>query len=167
MTNSQFVRFIVTGGIAACVNLASRYLLNFTMSFPYAVAIAYLFGMATAYVLNRAFVFEKSGRTAASEIWRFAIVNAVAAAQVWGISVLLAEVVFPTIALRYFPLEIAHLIGVVVPIFTSYVGHKYFSFTKARARTAPVRAENTGVQASVESEPAKDWSGEKSASEEV
>ena len=37
---TRFLRFVVTGGLAALVNLASRYLLNFFMSFPVAVAVA-------------------------------------------------------------------------------------------------------------------------------
>ena len=66
MERTRFLRFVVTGGLAALVNLASRYLLNFFMSFAVAVAVAYLFGMTTAYVLGRIFVFERSGRTVAT-----------------------------------------------------------------------------------------------------
>jgi putative flippase GtrA len=66
MTSSRFVRFLVTGGFAALVNLGSRYLLNQYMSFEAAVAVAYLFGVVTAYSLARLFVFERSGHAIAS-----------------------------------------------------------------------------------------------------
>jgi putative flippase GtrA len=130
MQKTQFMRFLVTGGLAALVNLVSRYFLNFAMPFAWAVAVAYLFGMTTAYVLGRIFVFERSGRTVADEFWRFTLVNAVAALQVWLISVGLAEYAFPALGLGWHPLEIAHLIGVAVPVFTSYLGHRHFSFAK-------------------------------------
>jgi len=130
MQKNQFMRFLMTGGVAALVNLVSRYFLNFAMPFAWAVAVAYLFGMTTAYVLGRIFVFERSGRTVADEFWRFTLVNVVAALQVWLISVGLAEYAFPALGLKWHPLEIAHLIGVAVPVFTSYLGHRHFSFAK-------------------------------------
>jgi putative flippase GtrA len=130
MEKAQFARFVVTGGFAALVNLVSRYFLNFAMPFAWAVAIAYLCGMTTAYILGRIFVFERSGRTVADEFWRFALVNIVAALQVWIISVGLGDYAFPMIGFGWHPLEIAHFIGVSVPVFTSYVGHRHFSFAK-------------------------------------
>lgn len=124
----EFGRFLVTGGIAAGVNVVSRYLLNLAMPFEIAVVIAYLFGMVTAYILSRVFVFETSGRRVADEFVRFAIVNAVALVQVWLVSVGLARYVFPSIGFTWFADDIAHVIGVVVPAVTSYLGHRHFSF---------------------------------------
>lgn len=130
MEGPRFIRFMVTGGVAAAVNLISRYLLNFFMSFAGAVAVAYLLGMTTAYALGRLFVFERSGRSVADEFWRFTVVNLFAAAQVWVISVGLGEYVFPSQGFHWHPLEVAHLIGVSVPVLTSYLGHRHFSFAK-------------------------------------
>jgi putative flippase GtrA len=130
MERARFIRFMLTGGMAAMINLISRYLLNFVMSFASAVAVAYLFGMVTAYALGRRFVFERSGRSVADELWRFTAVNLIAAAQVWIISVGLGEYVFPASGLKWHPLDIAHLIGVAVPVFTSYLGHRHFSFAR-------------------------------------
>lgn len=144
MERARFIRFMLTGGLAAIVNLVSRYLLNFLMSFASAVAVAYLFGMVTAYVLGRLFVFERSGRTVADEFWRFTVVNLFAAAQVWAISVGLGEYVFPASGFRWHPLDVAHLIGVAMPALTSYLGHRHFSFarstTSSNGRSAPERA---------------------------
>ena len=53
--------------------------------------LAYLVGMTIAYLLNRLFVFERSGRAVADEYVRFGIVNLVALAQVWIVSVGLAR----------------------------------------------------------------------------
>lgn len=127
---ARFIRFTVTGGLAAAVNLVSRYLLNFCMSFAAAVAVAYLVGMMTAYALGRLFVFERSGRAVADELWRFTVVNMFAAAQVWVISVTLGEYFFRSMGFQWHPLEIAHLIGVSVPVLTSYLGHRHFSFAR-------------------------------------
>jgi putative flippase GtrA len=132
LTTNRFARFIVTGGIAAAVNLISRYFLSFSLDYRWAVIVAYLFGMTTAWVLARLFVFAQTGRSRGAEYGRFAIVNAVAAAQVWLVSVGLAEYIFPAISFTWRPEDVAHLIGVVIPVFTSYLGHKHFSFAPAK-----------------------------------
>ena len=128
--NLQFLKFLVTGGIAALVNLLSRYALNQVMSFEAAVVVAYLLGMATAYLLARRFVFDASGRSVASEVRRFVLVNLVALGFVWVISVGLARVVFPAIGMTWHADDIAHLIGVLAPAVTSYIGHRFYTFAR-------------------------------------
>ena len=128
LMQSRFARFVLTGGCAAAVNLLSRYFLSELMPFRSAVVVAYLFGMVTAWVLSRLFVFEATGRHWSAELLRFGIVNMVSATQVWIISVGLAEWLFPRIGYSFHLEETAHLIGVMLPVFTSYAGHRYFSF---------------------------------------
>lgn len=124
----EFGRFLVTGGIAAGANVASRWLFNLVMAFEAAVVVAYLVGMTTAYVLSRIFVFKTSGRSVGDEFLRFAIVNVVALVQVWLVSVGLARYGFPAIGFTWHADDIAHMIGVVIPVVTSYLGHRHFSF---------------------------------------
>lgn len=126
--NQQFLRFLVVGGMAAGVNFISRIFLSETMSYRWAIFVAYIVGMLTAYLLSRAFVFEKSSRKPIHELYYFSIVNVVAVCQVWGISILLAEYIFPKTGFGFYPEEIAHIIGLSVPIFTSFLGHKFWSF---------------------------------------
>lgn len=130
----RFARFLVTGGLAALVNIGSRLWFSTTMTYGWAVLAAYVCGMTTAWLLARLFVFERSGAHWSREYARFALVNLVAAAQVWAISVGLAEHVFPAAGFTFHPESVAHVIGVIVPVFTSYLGHKHFSFATAAAR---------------------------------
>ena len=130
--NSEFTRFIITGGFAAGVNFLSRIGLSELMSYRYAVFFAYLIGMITAFVLSKIFVFQKSGQAASHEFIKFTIVNIVAVIQVWLISVGLAEYGFPALDFNFYPEEVAHLIGISVPVITSYYGHKYFTFTPTK-----------------------------------
>jgi len=124
----QFLRFLLTGGFAAFVNIASRFLLSRFVFFELAVVLAYAIGMVTAYILFRSFVFGQSGRSIASESYRFVLVNAVAVCLVLGVSVLLARVIFPAIHFFWHAEDIAHIIAVGVPTLTSYVGHKRYTF---------------------------------------
>ena len=131
LLKSQFARFLLTGGLAAAVNLGSRYLLSQVLRFEIAVVIAYLIGMTIAYILARLFVFESSGRSVASEFQRFAVVNLFALVFVWLISVGLARLVFPAIGFAWHADDVAHLVGVLAPAVTSFLGHRHYSF-KAR-----------------------------------
>ncbi|WP_240782377.1 GtrA family protein [Roseococcus sp. SYP-B2431] len=129
----EFVRFVLTGGTAAAVNIGARMLLSLAMPYEAAVAVAYLIGMATAYLLARRFVFAASGGSMAGEFWRFALVNLIALAQVWLVSVGLARLVFPAIGFTFHAETVAHVIGVLSPIGTSYIGHRRFSFARRGA----------------------------------
>jgi len=130
----EFLRFVLVGGLAALVNWLSRLGFSIVTGFEVAVALAYFVGMTTAYILNRKFVFESSGRSVGNEYTRFVLVNIVALAQVWIVSVGLARLVFPAIDWGFFPEATAHAIGVTSPIVTSYLGHRYFTYSK-RANT--------------------------------
>lgn len=127
---NQFARFLVTGGIAAAANIGSRYIFNLVMPFEVAIVVAYLIGMTTAYVLAKLFVFDPSGRSAVDEFKRFAIVNVFALALVWVISVGLARGLFPAIGFTWHAADLAHVIGVLAPAVSSYIGHKRYTFAK-------------------------------------
>lgn len=126
--SKQFIAFLFAGGFAAVVNFGSRFLYNEYMSFGNAVIIAYITGMITAFVLSKLFVFDNSVHSTKKEFFYFTLVNVVAIIQTYVISIGLAEYLFPSIDFTFFPHAIAHAAGVVFPVFTSFVGHKYFSF---------------------------------------
>lgn len=125
----EFVAFVVAGGLAAAVNWGTNILLMMVMPLEASVVLAYLVGMTTAYILNRVFVFAQSGRQVHEEYLRFGIVNLVALVQVWLVTLGLARFVLPAIGWSFHPAEIAHAVGVASPIVTSYLGHRYFTFS--------------------------------------
>lgn len=123
----QFLGFLLTGGLAALVNFGSRILYNQWVDFSSAVVLAYLTGMVTAFILARSFVFTQSGQSVQRSAMFFVMVNGVAVLQTWAISMALYYLLPMAGVTRWVP-EIAHAVGVVVPVFTSYLGHKRFSF---------------------------------------
>jgi len=123
----QFLGFLLTGGLAAAVNFGSRILYNRWLDFSSAVVLAYLTGMVTAFILARRFVFTEGSQTVQRSAMFFVMVNGVAVLQTWGISMALYYLLPIAGVTRWVP-EIAHAVGVVVPVFTSYLGHKKFSF---------------------------------------
>ncbi len=123
----QFVIFLVTGGLAACVNFGSRILYNRWLDFSTSVVLAYLTGMVTAFLLARAFVFRDGSQSVQKSAAIFALVNVVAVLQTWAISMALYYLLPLAGLTRHVP-ELAHAVGIMVPVFTSYIGHKKYSF---------------------------------------
>ena len=124
----RFIAYLLTGGLAAAVNILSRILFETVVRYEIAVALAFPVAMTTAFLLAKVFVFPGSGRSLHVEYGRFALVNIAALLQVLAVSVILAKVVFPAIGMTWNAETIAHIIGVLSPVVVSYHGHKRFSF---------------------------------------
>ena len=120
--------FLLTGGTAAVINFGSRILYSQWLGFSSAVIFAYITGMIVAYVLAKLFVFKECQQTASRSITFFILVNGVAILQTWAISMVLAYYLLPALGITVFVREIAHAAGVIFPVFTSYIGHKRWSF---------------------------------------
>ena len=126
--SKQFIFFLCAGGFAALVNFCSRFIYNEFVSFGIAVIFAYITGMITAFILTKFFVFGKSIHSTRKEFIYFVLVNLVAILQTYVISVGLVKYIFPIIDFKFSPEAVAHAFGVIFPVFTSFIGHKYFSF---------------------------------------
>jgi putative flippase GtrA len=133
LLRNRFIRFLLAGGFAALLNFGSRFFYNVFVDFSTAVVLAFMTGLITAYFLNKLYVFTSSGNTVAQEMGWFVFINLLALAQTWGLSVYLEQLLpeyIPVAGPRGGELSkaIAHGAGVLLPVFTSYIGHKYLTF---------------------------------------
>jgi len=124
----QFLAFLCTGGIAAAVNFGSRIVYNQWMGFSMAVIAAYVTGMVTAFLLVKMFVFKESKQKLHKSAAIFILVNLAAMAQTWLVSILCADYILPAVGVTNYIHEFAHAVGIAVPVFSSYIGHKRWSF---------------------------------------
>ena len=124
----HFVRFIIIGAVAAAVNVGARAALNQYVAFEWAIVLAFPIALTFAFIANRRWVFTSEIPAWYVSYWRFLLVNLAALVQVWVISVGLARLVFPTIGLTWHAELIAHTVGVLSPVITSYYAHKHYSF---------------------------------------
>jgi putative flippase GtrA len=122
------IRFLLAGAAAALVNFGSRIVFNAVLPYEIAIILAYLCGMATAFLLTRQFVFRQSTEGLRHQMFWFVVVNLFALIQTLAVSLLLADIVFPRAAFTWHPETIAHAAGIAVPMFTSYIGHKRLTF---------------------------------------
>lgn len=126
---SQFVRFLLAGGIAAAANYGSRFVFSQWLGYGASIILAYLVGMAVAFVLMRQHVFTSSKGALAPQVGKFAAVNLLAVVQTLLISLVLARWMLPLMGVAAEHAEaIAHLVGVAVPVVTSYFGHRMLTF---------------------------------------
>ena len=132
MISTRVVLFLVAGGVAALANFGSRILLSLALPYVPAIVLAYCIGMATAFLLNRAFVFKGASNPLGHQLAWFVAVNLLAVAQTVLISLLFARWVFPAAGMDWHPETVAHALGVLVPVVTSYYGHKHLSFGSGR-----------------------------------
>ncbi len=126
----QVPRFLLAGGIAAAVNVTTRLATTPLLGYGWSIVLAYLVGLTTAWLLFRRYVFGPSSGHPAAEYLRFGLVNVVALAQVLAVSVLLADYLFPYTGFTFHAQTVAHVIGVLSPIATSFFAHRAWTFRR-------------------------------------
>lgn len=124
----EFLRFLVAGGIAAGANFGSRFAFSSFLDYGFAVFFAYLVGMLVAFLLMRGHVFDANNGPLAPQVMKFIGVNFVAVLQTLVISLVLARWLLRSFGLVDHAEALAHLVGVLVPVVSSYFGHKFFTF---------------------------------------
>jgi putative flippase GtrA len=129
----QFGKFLVAGGFAALANFASRFVFERSVSFWAAVSLAYLVGFATAFVLNRLFVFPASEKPLHQEIGWFFLFNLLAFPVVVGAAFGLDRL-FEPFAPAFYAQAAAHGIAIMLPVFVNFAAHKFITFAPGAAR---------------------------------
>ncbi|UXI69218.1 GtrA family protein [Tahibacter amnicola] len=124
----QFLRFVAVSAVAAGLNFGSRILFDLFTTYIVAISLAFCVGLSSAFVLNRLFVFAGSTNPLHRQATYFVVVNLFGLVQTLAISLLLARWLLPQIGITVYVEEIAHAVGIGVPILTSFLGHKYLSF---------------------------------------
>lgn len=124
----QAIGFLAVGLLAGIVNVLVRIVLNRFISYEAAVALAFPIALTLAFVLNRNHIFDASGGDVSSQYIKFAIINVLSLAQVWVISVVLANYVFPATGFSWHSEIVAHAVGVFSPAVTNFFAYRYFVF---------------------------------------
>jgi putative flippase GtrA len=133
LPGSKYVKFVAVSAVSSLANLLSRIAFGWFVGFEVSIVLAICIGLSTAFVLNRLFVFEGAHGAASVQFVRFLIVNLLTLVQVFIISLLFADVIFPAMAMTWQPETMAHAIGLLSPLLTSYWAHKHFTFGAGKA----------------------------------
>lgn len=128
--NRQFLYFLTSGGLAAGLNIFSRIIFSNFFSYEVAIILAFLVGLTSGFVLMRYFVFDGKRDDVSGQAIRYILVNILAVAQTFIVSIYLKSLI-----IKFYPIYtlaelIAHTIGVLVPVITSFFAHKWYTFRK-------------------------------------
>lgn len=123
----QFLRFLMSGGLAALLHWLSRLLLSQWMPFEWAVFLAYGVGMTVAFVLNFFFVFPQASQTLVRQIVGFALVNLGFLPLVWLASIHIRDVLSHLRGVSHAE-AIAHGLAVMLPTLITFLIYKYITF---------------------------------------
>lgn len=128
MIARHFLLFLTVGGLAAGLNYFSRFLFSLYFPFWLAVILSFFVGIISGYVMMRRFVFHATDRPIVGQSLRYLLVNGIALLQTLVISLFLAKWLLPQMSVEPHAEALGHLVGVLVPVVTSYFGHKLFTF---------------------------------------
>jgi putative flippase GtrA len=128
MATKKIFYFLLSGGVAAGLNWGSRFLFSEIFTFELAVVLAFFVGLLAGFGLMRAFVFDGANKPILPQASKYLAVNLFALLQTFLISLLLARWVLPAVGIIDHAEALGHLVGVLVPVVTSYFGHKFLTF---------------------------------------
>jgi len=124
----RFAHFLLCGGVAAALNWGSRILFSELVPFHVAVVFAFLVGMLSGFTLMRVFVFNGVGKPIVPQLGKYVAINLFGLTQTLVISLVLATWLLPYFGVAENKEALAHLVGVLFPVMTSYCGHKFLTF---------------------------------------
>jgi putative flippase GtrA len=124
----QFSYFLVSGAIASLMNWGGRFFFSQYFNFQTAVVLAFFIGLSSGFLLMRFFVFKDAKSSSKSQAIWYVVVNMLALAQTFVVSLLMVKLIQSSFESTDTAEAIAHAVGVIVPVFTSFLGHKHFTF---------------------------------------
>jgi putative flippase GtrA len=128
MQRHSFFAFLFIGAFSSLVNLLSRIAFGYFSSYEASIILAFPVALATAFVLNRIFVFKGRKGNLYGQFFKFLIVNLAALFQIFLVAQFFAYYILPMIGWYWQAETVAHAIGLVSPLLTSYWAHKFWTF---------------------------------------
>jgi putative flippase GtrA len=124
----QYLAFLLAGGGSALVNIFVRWVLRHSLSFPAAIAAAYVVSTLTAFLLNAVITFDVRDRLL-SRLLKYVLVNVIGLMQVLLVSMGLLHVSEGLLPLSQGMVETGcHVVALATLAITSFFLHKKFTF---------------------------------------
>jgi putative flippase GtrA len=128
----QFILFVAAGCVAALANFLSRiFFSSCNIPFYLAVVLAYLLGMFIAFLLFNYVVFKRNTNSMGKSVIGFTIVNIIGILITLAVSSFMYYCLLPAVNYNYCSAELSHFTGISFTTFTSFIGHKFFSFRES------------------------------------
>jgi len=123
--DNQFIRYIVAGAIATCIDWGFFYgLVNIThVRYPLALIISFTLGSLTNYVLNKLFTFHCPSKKIAGQAALHLSISAFSLSLSIGMMMFWVE---------FFKLDpmMGRIITTIIMLILNFIMHKYITFNK-------------------------------------
>jgi putative flippase GtrA len=131
----QFAKYFIFSGLAAFVNLGSRYYFSEHLAFNFYIAVlaAYILGMVVNFGCNKHFNFPKGSRDYIAEVVTFFVIALIGLALVtlfsWLFLIIFNQLLAEMLSQKWIESS-SHFIAVGSVSVYSFLGHKFFTFNK-------------------------------------
>lgn len=137
MEPREFARFVLTGVIATVANLGTVWVLRQSSGYAAALLCGIGAGFAVSFLLTKLFAFRPGtgfGAASGGELARFLLVYGVGVGVNMAAALVAGRMVLPHVL----PLREAQMAGAFIGAgtmtFTSYFGHRFFTYRTGRRR---------------------------------
>jgi putative flippase GtrA len=131
---SEFVRFVATGITATVGNISGVWFALYFFPFEISLAIGVTCGFLISFALSKLVAFRsRSWDRAPGEIGRFLVVYAAGVIIYWGVGLFVARHLLPGLLEAKIAEIGGALVGASTMTFTSYLGHRFFTYRTFRA----------------------------------
>ena len=125
----EFARFFATGLLATLGNVSAVWLAASFMRYRWALLLGVSAGFVISFFLGKFFAFKSHDldRTGL-EAMRFTVVYSFGAALYWCVAMLFGLYILPRFIAAQYTLPAGALFGASTMLFTSYFGHRLFTY---------------------------------------
>ena len=130
----EFARFVLTGVLATCANLGAVWLARNVVAYHFALVAGVIAGASVSFPMSKRFAFRSTDwQRSHREFVRFAIVYAGGVIVYWAVAMICGRAILPTLMPRPAAELAGAFLGAGVMTFTSYFGHRYYTYRDGRA----------------------------------
>jgi putative flippase GtrA len=130
----EFARFLISGVVATCGNLATVWIARYFVSFEWSLLAGIACGATISFLMSKLFAFRsRAWGSARGEAARFVLVYGVGLGAYWLLSVNVRPLFVAAHVQSQLADTMAVLVGAAIMTLTSYFGHRFFTYRSARA----------------------------------
>jgi putative flippase GtrA len=139
LDNLEFVRFAFSGAIAACSNFLAVWVARRAVSYEASLVIGVATGLIISFILSKWYAFGVTSLgSVKSQVIRFPVVYCVGSVIYWGVAVVVSSKLKGNLLDSRTGETLGVLVGAAAMMFTTYLGHRYFTYRTYRGTSGDV-----------------------------
>ncbi|MFA5879607.1 MAG: GtrA family protein [Candidatus Margulisiibacteriota bacterium] len=134
--STQFLKFLLVGGLAAFINFFSRFFFRIFVSYISSVILAYILGTIFSFIFNKIFTFKEDKQKTLVQGLKFFVI-ALSAIIIAALVVSLIMFIYNFFNISYINEQsmesFAHIVAIGVTTIYNFLTMRFFAFKKLRS----------------------------------